>query len=130
MEINRTPNWLLREVSRGNVRVQLLLGGKTVTWTERLLVVRSFNYVQSMQESLHRRLDKAEKALRNLTPARQRGKRQIKDEESLLAAIARIEKSTKFRVSLLTSIARKSVSAKYADTRESRRGWNARYVSS
>lgn len=69
--------------------------GETVTWTERLLVVRSFNYVQSMQDGLHRRLDKAEKALRNLTPARQRGKRQIKDEESLLAAIERIEKKHK-----------------------------------
>ena len=69
--------------------------GETATWTERLLVVRSFNYVQSMQAGLHRRLDKAEKALRNLTPSRQRGKRQIKDEESLLAAIERIEKKYK-----------------------------------
>ncbi len=69
--------------------------GKPVTWTERLLVVRSFNYVQSMQDGLHRRLDKAEKALRDLTPTRQRGKRQIKDEESLLAAIERIEKKYK-----------------------------------
>ena len=72
-----------------------VVAGETVTWTERLLVVRSFNYVRSMQEGLHRRLDKAEKALRNLTPVRQRGKRQIKDEESLLAAIERIEKKYK-----------------------------------
>ena len=50
-----------------------------------------------MQTSLHQRLDKAEKALRALTPARQRGKRQIKDEASLLAAIERIEKQ--YRVS-------------------------------
>ncbi len=69
--------------------------GKSVTWTERLLAVRSFNYVQSMQDGLHRRLDKAEKALRDLTPTRQRGKRQIKDEESLLAAIEHIEKKYK-----------------------------------
>ncbi len=69
-----------------------IVEGKEVIWTERLLVVQSFNYVHSMQKGLRRRLDKAEKALRSLTPARQRGKRQIKDEESLLAAIERIEK--------------------------------------
>jgi len=73
-----------------------IVEGEEVVWKERLLVVQSFNYVQSMQEGLHRRLDKAEKALRALTPARQRGKRQIKDEESLLAAIERLEK--KYRV--------------------------------
>ena len=66
--------------------------GETVTWTERLLVVRSFSYVQNMQEGLHRRLNKAETAFGALTPARQRGKRQIEDEGSLLAAIERIEK--------------------------------------
>jgi len=36
-------------------------------------------------------LQKAEKALKALTPARSRGKRQIEDEASLLAAIQRIE---------------------------------------
>ena len=69
-----------------------LVKGKKVTWQERLLVVRSFSYVASMQEGLQRRLNKAEKALQTLTPARQRGKRQVKDEASLLAAIERIEK--------------------------------------
>ncbi len=74
-----------------------LVGGTQLIWQERLLVVQSFNYVYSMQASLHQRLDKAEKALRALTPARQRGKRQIKDKDSLLAAIARIEQQ--YRVS-------------------------------
>jgi len=63
-----------------------------MTWTERLLVVRSFSYMESMIAGLHRRLDKAEKALRTLTPARSRGKHQIKDEASLLSSIERIEK--------------------------------------
>jgi transposase len=49
-----------------------------------------------MREGLQRRLNKAETALRALTPARQRGKRQIKDEASLLTSIERIEK--KYRV--------------------------------
>jgi transposase len=45
---------------------------------------------------LHRRLNKAEAALKKLTPARARGKRQIKDEASLLSAIEQLEK--KYRV--------------------------------
>lgn len=70
---------------------QAQVAGRSVEWQERLLVVRSFQYAQSIQKSLHRRLDKADKALKALTPARRRGKRQIKDEASLLAAIQRIE---------------------------------------
>jgi len=73
-----------------------LVGKEKVTWIERVLVVRSFSYTQTMQKGLRRRLDNAEKALRALTPVRQRGKRQIKDEASLLAAIERVEK--KYRV--------------------------------
>ena len=67
-----------------------------------LLVVRSFSYARTMQAGLHRRLHKAEKALRALTPQRGRGKRQIKDEESLYAAMKRIEK--KYRIKGLFNI--------------------------
>lgn len=76
--------------------------GQKEVWTERLLVVRSFNYVQTMQDGLHRRLNKAEKALRALTPQRGRGKRQIKELDSFDAAVARIEK--KYRVQGLFTI--------------------------
>ena len=69
-----------------------MLDGEAVTWTERLLVVRSFSYMHTMVAGLHRCLDKAEAALHALTPARSRGKQQIKDEASLLSSIARIEK--------------------------------------
>jgi transposase len=69
---------------------------RSVEWQERLLVVRSFQYAQSTHKLLHRRLDKAEKVLQALTPPRRRGKRQIKDEASLLAAIQRSEE--KYRV--------------------------------
>lgn len=75
----------------------VIVAGEKVTWTERLLVVRSFSYRDSMIAGLYRRLDKAEAALRALTPARGRGKRQIKDEASLLSSIERIEKQ--YRVS-------------------------------
>jgi len=81
------------EVSRSRTAV---VAEKTVTWKERLLVIRSFSYVKTMQDGLHRRLNKAEAALCALTPARQRGKRQITDEASLRASIERIEK--KYRV--------------------------------
>lgn len=70
----------------------VVIAGVEVTWTERLLVVRSFSYRASMIAGLHQRLDKAEAALRALTPPRSRGKQQIEDEASLLSAIARIEK--------------------------------------
>jgi transposase len=52
--------------------------------------------MHTLQASLRRHLDQAEAAFRDLTPLRQRGKRQIQDEASLLAAIAQIEK--KYRV--------------------------------
>ncbi len=68
------------------------VAGQEVTWEERLLVVRSLSYLKTMQASLKERLTKAEEALCDLTPPRQRGKRQIEDEASLLSSIERIEK--------------------------------------
>jgi transposase len=70
---------------------QAKVAGRSVEWEEQLLVVRSRQYMQSTQKLLHRRLDRAEKALKALTPVRGRGKRQIEDEVSLRAAIQRIE---------------------------------------
>jgi len=81
------------EVNRSR---QVIVAGETTVWEERLLVVRSHRYTQTMQAGLGHRLNKAEAALKKLTPARARGKRQIKDEESLLNAIEQIEK--KYRV--------------------------------
>jgi transposase len=69
-----------------------LVQDQSLTWTERLLVIRSHSYTQTMQQSLHHRLDQAEAALISLTPPRSRGKQQIEDEASLLAAIEKIQK--------------------------------------
>ena len=80
------------EVSRKQSEI---VGQDEVSWDERCLLVRSFSYQQAMQAGLERRLAKADKALRQLTPARGRGKRQISDEKSLQQAIARIEKQYK-----------------------------------
>lgn len=69
-----------------------LVEGQRREWTERLLVIRSHSYTQTMHQSLHHRLDHAEAALLGLTPPRSRGKQQIEDEASLLAAIEKIQK--------------------------------------
>jgi transposase len=81
------------EVSRSQ---QAVVEGQSLLWEERLLLIRSHSYTLTMQEGLHRRLDKAEAALKGLTPAKSRGKPQIKDEASLLSAIEQLEK--KYRV--------------------------------
>jgi transposase len=75
----------------GRVR-ESMVNGQTIVWEERLLVIRSHSYTKTIQKGLHHRLDKAEVALKNLTPARSRGKQQIEDEQILLAAIEKIEK--------------------------------------
>jgi transposase len=76
------------EVSRLQESV---VNGQTIVWEERLLAIRSHSYTKTMQKGLHHRLDKAEAALKNLTPPRSRGKQQIEDEQSLLDAIEKIE---------------------------------------
>ena len=65
--------------------------GKTVEWTERVQVVRSRDLALQQTKQLVERLSKAEVALRALTPAPGRGKRQFRDETSLRAAIAEVE---------------------------------------
>jgi len=81
------------EVEREHHRV---IDGEEVIWRERLLVIRSKAYVKTMQEGIKNRLEKAQEQLRNLTPSSGRGKKLIRDEASLVAAIAQIEK--KYRV--------------------------------
>lgn len=69
-----------------------VINDEEVRWTERLLVVRSYSYMNSMLAGLRRRLAKAEAALVALTPPRQRGKSQIQEAAELLSAIAQVEK--------------------------------------
>lgn len=76
------------EVSRSQESV---VNNQAVIWEERLLVIRSASYTQTMQTGLHRRLDQAEAALKKLTPARGRGKPLITDEQTLLEAIKKVE---------------------------------------
>jgi transposase len=63
---------------------------QSLTWTERVQVVRSLALAQQQSAQLEKRLTAAETALRGLTPAPGRGKRQIRTEEALQAAIASV----------------------------------------
>jgi transposase len=69
------------------------VNAQELAWTERVLVVKSFNHAEQQERGLEKRLQNAEKKLHALTPPRGRGKRQMTDEQSLKAAIEAIEKS-------------------------------------
>ena len=60
------------------------VGEKTIKWTERVLVVRSFAHAEALERGLERRLATATVKLEALTPPRGRGKRQIKEEQVLI----------------------------------------------
>lgn len=64
--------------------------GQPVCWTERVQVVRSQALAQRQEATLEQHLVAAEAALQALTPALGRGKRQVRDEASLQAAIATV----------------------------------------
>jgi hypothetical protein len=64
--------------------------GQPVHWTERVQVVRSRALAQRQAVTLEKRLAASEAELRALTPAPGRGKRQIRDEAALQAAIASV----------------------------------------
>ena len=57
--------------------------GQSITWTERLLVVRSFADAEKEAKQLQKRLDSATEALFQLTPDPQQGRRQIREENEL-----------------------------------------------
>ena len=61
-----------------------------VDFQERVLVVYSPVHAESQAKGLELRLEHAQKAIEALTPARGRGKRQITDEQALVAAIDQI----------------------------------------
>jgi transposase len=74
-----------------------------VTWSERVLVVRSPMHANQQAAGLEKRLSHAETQLTALTPPRGRGKRQITDEATLLEAIDLVIKD--HRVDGLLSVA-------------------------
>ena len=73
-----------------------------MTWSERVLVVRSPMHAAQQAAGLETRLRHAETQLAALTPPRGRGKRQITDEAPLVEAIDRV--LTEYRVAGLLSV--------------------------
>jgi len=67
-----------------------MVEGEPVCWTERVQIVRSPTLAQRQQATLEQRVAAAEEELRALTPAPGRGKRPIRDADTLQAAIARV----------------------------------------
>ena len=68
------------------------INGKEIEWTERVLVVNSPAYATQKQKGLEKRLRNAERKIYALTPQRGRGRKQITDEEELIAAAEGIVK--------------------------------------
>ena len=66
------------------------VGEQTVTWTERVQVLRSPGLAERQQADLERRLEAATAALGALTPEPGRGKRQVREEAALQEAITRV----------------------------------------
>ena len=84
----------LEQIAEGyeqNVSLSAAIDNKTITWTERRLIVRSFQYVRASQEGLHNRLAKAQAELLELNEHKQ-GKRQIEDLTSIQTAAEKIIK--------------------------------------
>jgi transposase len=70
------------EIARG-YEVERSCTYQGVSWQERVLIVRSHAYAQAQARSLEKRLAKAKAELLALTPPPGRGRRQMKDEETL-----------------------------------------------
>jgi transposase len=66
------------------------VNGQPVTWTERVLVVRSRAVAAEASRDLQQRLVKAEAALQHLTPPPGRGQRAYRDAAALQTAVAAV----------------------------------------
>jgi len=64
--------------------------GKSMTWEERVLIVRSQALAARERANLEHRLDKANTALQKLTPAPGRGKQAVRDEVELHERVSKI----------------------------------------
>lgn len=67
--------------------------GGAITWTERVLLVRSQSYTESQKRGLQCRLEKAREKILALTPPVGRGKRQIREELELIRKAEQILKT-------------------------------------
>jgi transposase len=70
--------------------VTAVLGPRTLSWDERVQVIRSRSLAQAQDQALDARLRQAEAAVRGLTPPPGRGRRQFDEEPALEVAIAAV----------------------------------------
>ena len=78
---------------RAEVEVDAEHPKEVVAWTERVFVVRSESYRQTLQKGLEDRLQRATDKLLALTPSPARGKHQIQEEAKLVLAAEAILKA-------------------------------------
>jgi transposase len=84
----------LEEIAEGyeqNLPLKAEVEGNTITWTERHLIVRSFQHARTSEETLRSRLAKAQAELLELNTHKQ-GKKQIEDATSMQAAAEKVLK--------------------------------------
>jgi transposase len=84
----------LEQIAEGyeqNTSLSAEIGEKAITWTERRLVIFSFQYAHAAQEGLHKRLEKAQTELLELNEHKQ-GKRQFEDAAGMQTAADKILK--------------------------------------
>ncbi len=96
------PACAIAEGFETTIERAVVLNGQPIIWTERVLwrkvsesantaYVKSFTYAQAQRKGLKKRLERAEAALRALTPPPGRGRKQYTDEAALMAAIDQIK---------------------------------------
>ena len=74
-----------------NLPLSVEVDGKTITWTERHLIVRSFQHARASEEALRSRLAKVQAELIELN-AHKQGKKQIEDAVGMQAAAEKVLK--------------------------------------
>jgi transposase len=96
------PECAIAEGFETTIERAVVLNGQPIIWTERVFCVKSFTYAQTQRKGLKKRLERAEAALRALTPSPGRGRKQYTDEADLMAAIDQITK--RYNVKELLSV--------------------------
>jgi transposase len=107
-----------------------MVNGRWVRWAERLLLIYSPAHARRSRRGLAQRLERAEQALRALTPSPGRGRRQWDDQEALQREVASILKRRRveglLEVTYSQEVQRRQV-RKYGD-RPARTEERVRYV--
>lgn len=84
----------LEQIAEGyeqNISLSAEIDNKTITWAERRLIIRSFQYAQAAQEGLHNRLAQAQTELIELNEHKQ-GKRRFEEATGIQTAADKILK--------------------------------------